>query len=163
MATTKKVSKTSKLPKGYPTPEQMFPVALKEYGLTVVNPRLKKADAVIGSAEHTPHPTLHHLYAKPSYAKEDAWNYCQELFQAVKDEIQSKDRNKSCFFLNRGVCGGGSSTFSAGATIDSDLYNAYVYLYITPSYNYCVVKSKNHDRFDFINHIDLTKVKIFED
>lgn len=161
MATTQKVSKAAKLPKGYPTPEQMFSKALKQYGLTVVSPRLKKADNVIASAEHTPYPTLGHLYTRPSSAKERAWAYCQELFQAVKDEIQEKD--KSCLFLNKGVCGGGSNFFSAGATIVSDLYDAYIYLYITPMYNYCVVKSKHHDKFNFINQVDLTKIKIFED
>jgi len=144
---------TRALPNGYPTPNTIFPQAKSDYGFTVILPNDPKAADIKYSATHTPYQDLNALYGRPSSLKEDAWDYCKSLMGAVYLEVDGS-------FRNRGVCGGSGFRFTAGCTIESEKYEAVIYIKITKESNYCVVESTNA-RLQAL--LKINKLPIFED
>ena len=155
-ATTRKPSKCAKLPQGYPTAEELIPKSIKSCYLTVISPRLKAAEDIIWKAEHIKYDSIYDAYIRPSSAKQTAWDDCVSWIRTIANEAEGR-------IHNRGITGAGTGEFSAGAIIRVPKAEATIYVYITKGTNKVVVRSDNHDRYNFTTNIDLSEVKIFED
>jgi len=154
--TTRKPSKRAKLPQGYPTAEELIPESIERCYLTVVSPRLKAAGDVIWKANHINYHGVFSAYSRPSYAKQMAWDDCVRWIKLIASEAEGD-------IEDYGITGASAQEFSVGAIIRVPKAEATIYVYITRGANRVVVKSDNHDRYNFTANIDLAKVKIFED
>ena len=155
-ATTRKPSKKYRLPVSYPTAEELIPKSIKSCYLTVINPRLKAAEHVIWNAEHINYYSIYDAYNRPSYAKQNAWDDCDWWIHTIAEEAEGR-------IQEWGVVGASSMEFSVGARIYVPKAEATIYVYITRGANKVVVKSDNHDHYNFAVNVDLSEVKIFED